>query len=197
MRSDSKILMSPVHPGIRFVLPVAVLLLCLCGVLVYVIDQARQANLERAGQTARSLIAAISSDISRNIEILDLSLQGVVDDLKYPELENIDPEWRRRILFDRSATARHLGRIMVIDEAGDLRIDSRSSPPNRLNFADRDYFQAHKTRDDLGTYIGRPDRTRISGESFIGISRRLSHPDDSFAGVVMACLRLSFFMELF
>jgi diguanylate cyclase (GGDEF)-like protein len=189
--------MSPVHPGIRFVLPVAVLLLCLCGVLVYVIDQARHANLERAGQTARSLISAISSDISRNIEILDLSLQGVVDDLKYPELENIDPEWRRRILFDRSATARHLGRMLVIDEAGDLRIDSRSSPPNRLNFADRDYFQAHKARDDLGTYIGRPDRTRISGESFIGISRRLSHPDDSFAGVVMASLRLSFFMELF
>src|SRR6516165_8227047 len=117
MRSDGKILTLPAHPGVRLVLPVAVLLLCLCGVLVYVIDQARHANLERAGQTATSLISAISSDISRNIEILDLSLQGVDDDLKYPDLENIDPEWRRRILFDRSATARHLGRMMVIDEA--------------------------------------------------------------------------------
>ena len=35
------------------------------------------------------------------------------------------------------------------------------------------------------------------GKWFIGISRRLSHPDGSFAGVVVASLRLSFFDELF
>jgi len=78
-----------------------------------------------------------------------------------------------------------------------LRVDSRSLPPDRLNFADRDYFQAHKARNDLGNYIGRPDRTRVSGEWFIAISRRLSHSDGSFGGVVMASLRLSFFKELF
>ena len=78
-----------------------------------------------------------------------------------------------------------------------MRVDSRSLPPDRLNFADRDYFQAHKARNDLGNYIGRPDRTRVSGEWFIAISRRLSHSDGSFGGVVMASLRLSFFKELF
>jgi diguanylate cyclase (GGDEF)-like protein len=197
VRSHASLLPSAHHPVVRLVLPVVLLLLCLCGILVYVIMLAREAHLERAGQTATSLIAAISKDVSRNIEILDLSLQGIVDDLKYPEIDHLDPELRQRVLFDRSVTARHLGRVLVIDENGDLRIDSRTLDPQPLNLADRDYFQVHKVRDDIGTYIGLPERTKVSREWFIGISRRLSHPNGSFAGVVSATLRLSFFSELF
>ena len=179
------------------VVPVVTLLFCFSGVLIHVLMEARRAALERAGETAARLIAALSSDISRNIEILDLSLQAVVDDLKNPKIDHIDPELRQLLLFDRSATARHLGRMLVIDESGNLRIDSRTLNPQSRNFADRDYFQAHKNSDDIGTYIGRPERARDSGKWFIGISRRLSHADGSFAGVVAASLRLSFFEELF
>ncbi len=153
--------------------------------------------MERAGEAATSLVAALSSDISRNIETLDLSLQAVVDNLKYPGIDKIDPNLRQLVLFDRSATARHLGTILVLDEAGDLRIDSRTTTPEVLNFADRDYFQAHKVNDAVGAYIGRPEHARVSGKWFVGVSRRLSHADGSFAGVVVASLRLSFFEELF
>lgn len=153
--------------------------------------------MERAGEAATSLVAALSSDISRNIETLDLSLQAVVDNLKYPGIDKIDPGLRQLVLFDRSATARHLGTILVIDETGNLLIDSRTLAPETLNFADRDYFKVHEDSDNAGTYISRPERARVSGKWFVGISRRLSHPDGSFAGVVVASLRLSFFEELF
>jgi len=177
--------------------PVIALLLCFCGVLFHVIVEGRRATLDRAGEVANSLVAALSSDISRNIETLDLSLQAVVDNQKYPGIDKIDPALRQLVLFDRSATARHLGTILVLDEAGNLRIDSRTLAPETLNFANRDYFKVHKDSDAVTTYVSRPERARLSGKWFIGISRRLSHPDGSFAGVVVASLRLSFFEELF
>ena len=197
MQSVAKNLRPPVHPSIGLIVPMLILLSCFCGGLIHAIMQSHRGYLERAGETATSVIAAISSDISRNVEILDLSLQGVGDDLNDRKLEGIDPELRQRVLFDRSTTARHLARIEVFDEAGDLRIDSRALVPEALNIADRDFFQAHKADDHIGLYIGRPARARTSKEWFIGLSRRLSHPDGSFAGVAVANLRLSFFRDLF
>ena len=185
------------RPTVFLVVPVVTLLFCFAGVLVHVLMEARKAALERAVETATGLIAVLSTDIARNIEIINLSLQEVVDTLGDPGIDRIDPELRRRLLFDRSATARHLGRIVVTDEWGDLQIDSRAPSPQPRNFAERDYFQAHRENNTVGTYIGRPERARDSGEWFIGISRRLSHTDGSFAGVVVAALRLSFFEELF
>ncbi len=185
------------RPSVRMLVPVIVLLLCFCAVLSHVVAEGRRATLDRAGEVADSLVAALSSDISRNIETLDLSLQAVVDNQKYPGIDKIDPALRQLVLFDRSATARHLGTILVLDETGDLRIDSRTLTPEKLNFADRDYFKVHKDSDSVTTYVGRPEQARLSGKWFIGVSRRLSHPDGSFAGVVVASLRLSFFEELF
>src|SRR5262249_12674078 len=115
----------------------------------------------------------------------------------YPGIGDIDPQLRQLVLFDRSATARHLGALLVLDEKGDLVIDSRTINPPALNVADRDYFQVHQNSDAVGTFIGAPAIGRTAGEWFVGVSRRLSHPDGSFAGVVMASLRLAYFQELF
>ncbi|MFL6799469.1 MAG: cache domain-containing protein [Xanthobacteraceae bacterium] len=197
MLSAEKIGVMPARPVFRPLLPTFLILAGFCAICAHVLIQARVATRERAADTAMSLIAAIKSDVSRNIETLDLSLQGVVDNLRYPGIHQIDPQLRQLVLFDRSATARHLGTILVIDENGNVRLDSRTIHPAALNFADRDYFQAHEQDETLGTYIGRPARARVSGEWFIGVSRRLSHADGSFAGVVVATLHLSYFRELF
>ncbi|WZB75126.1 hypothetical protein WJ972_35190 [Achromobacter insuavis] len=70
-------------------------------------------------------------------------------------------------------------------------------PPD-VNFADRDFFQVHRERADAGMYISRPYQSRLrGGDESIGISRRLSHPDGSFAGVVSGSLRLAYFRERF
>ncbi len=185
------------RPGVRLLVSVIALLLCFCGILAYAMAEARRATLESARVASASLIAALSSDISINIETLDLSLQAVVDNLKYPDIDKIDPNLRQLVLFDRSTTARHLGSILVTDEKGDVRINSRTTNPAPLNLAERDYFIAHKNMNNIGTYIGHPGRSADSDQWSIGISRRLSHSDGSFAGVVVAALRLSFFEELF
>jgi diguanylate cyclase (GGDEF)-like protein/PAS domain S-box-containing protein len=169
----------------------------LCAVCVYLLAEMRANTREHASEIAAHLAAAIDNDVQRNIESIDLSLQAVVDGLKRPDINQISPDLRQVVLFDRSATARHLGLIIVTDEFGTVWLDSRTDRPAPANAADRDYYQVHKDNDHVGLYIGRPILGRLTGQEAIGISRRLSHSDGSFAGVVAAGLKLDYFKNLF
>jgi len=181
----------------RLIAPIFAVMFGFCAICAYVLLEARHITYDRAGDVASSLVAAIEADISRNIETVDLSLQAVVENLNLPGIERMDPELRRKLLFDRSASARHVGKIIVLDEGGNLRLDSTTLEPQPLNLADRDYFLVHKNSTDAGMYVSRPAISRFEGFWFTAISRRLSHPDGSFGGVAVASLRLSYFEQLF
>ena len=79
---------------------------------------------DKADQTSRNLLQVIERDIARNVEIIDLSLQGAVDNLKAPGVSEATPDMRRLILFDRAATARDMGDMLVLDENGDSIADA-------------------------------------------------------------------------
>ena len=156
----------------------------------------RQAHWDKASQASNNIVATIEADIARTIDSYDLSLQGVIDGLKLPETNQVSKETRQVILFDRAATAKHLGAIRVIDAEGRTIIDSRNLDPQQPNRSERDYFKVHAQSANAGLYIGRPFEGD-DGQYIIGISRRLSHPDGSFAGVVVGSLQLGYFHDLF
>ena len=106
-------------------------------------DMARR-DRAKALDAATNLVATIANDISRNIDLYDLSLQAVVDGLKLPEVDQLSPQLRHMILFDRAATAKDLGSILVIDSAGQVTTDSRFATPPAVNYAQRDFFQIHQ-----------------------------------------------------
>ena len=139
----------------------------------------------------------MAQDIARNIELYDLSVQAVAHGLQFPGILTIDPDLRQMILFDRATNARHLGFINVLNEAGDVTLNSRSKTPRPANFAGRDYFQFHRRDAGDQLYIGRPFLTGPDQPATIPLSRRLSQPDGSFAGVVVGTIRLAYFRELF
>lgn len=89
-------------------------------------------------------------DVARNFEIIDLSLRSVVDNLRAPGVAEASSALRELILLDRRATARDLGPLLVLDQNGDVVVDAPGHPPRTLNNADRDYFEAHKARANLG-----------------------------------------------
>src|SRR5205823_1076699 len=78
---------------------------------------------DKSEQTSRNLLQVIERDIARNVEIIDLSLQAVVDNLLAPETAEASPRARQMILFDRAATAKDLGVMLVLDENGDSILD--------------------------------------------------------------------------
>jgi diguanylate cyclase (GGDEF)-like protein len=147
-------------------------------------------------RAAENVVATIDADIGRNIELYSLSLQAVADNMKHPEFASVSASVRWLMLFDRSATAKHLGRIHVVDENGYLALDSRRDPAPDIDLSTRDYFVAHRDNADIGLFIGRPFVT-TTGQHVIGISRRLAHSDGRFAGVVAGTLRLGYIEDLF
>jgi PAS domain S-box-containing protein len=157
----------------------------------------RELIWQHAIRSSENIIGTLEHDIRRNIESYDLSLQAVVEGLAQEEISSLTPKMQNLVLFDRAATAQYLGSILVLDEKGNLVIDSASLVPRGGNFGDREYFQAHTAKKDLGLFISHPFYSRLDQQWELGLSRRLERKDGSFAGVVVGTMQLAFFRQLF
>jgi diguanylate cyclase (GGDEF)-like protein len=148
-----------------------------------------------ARQSLENLASGIDSDISRNIEVYDLSLRNVASNMVLPEIKNVSKPIRQLILFDRAATAKHFGAIAVYDAQGRLIVDASTLDPVSENRADEEFFQVHRDEPNSGLYISRPTLHR--GAYSIVLSRRITGDDGSFQGVVAGSIRFTYFHELF
>lgn len=181
----------------RLTIPVVLLALCFSAVCGWILLEARRATEARATEVATTLAGTLRADIARNVESLNLTLEGVVNKLKLPGLDRLSPEMRQKVLFDHSSTARYLTSILVIDETGRIALDSGNPNPSQQNLSDRDYFQAHRNNKSVGLFISRPFVSRLTDRTLVAFSRRLSHPDGSFAGVVMGAMLQGYFEAVF
>jgi diguanylate cyclase (GGDEF)-like protein len=155
----------------------------------------RRGEEELARQSLENLASGIDADISRNIEIYDLSLRAVASNMVMPEIGDLSKPMRHLILFDHAATAKHFGAIQVFDAEGALTIDASTLDPRPENRSDEEYFQVHRDHPDTGLFISRPMLHR--GAYAIVLSRRIAGADGHFLGVVAGSIRFSYFHDLF
>jgi len=170
----------------------------LMGLCVLQLFQSRNDALERASETSRNLGLIAERDIERNFELYDLSLRAVIEGLQRHDLMTAPASLRRAVLFDNAMTAQFLGSMLVLDAGGDIILDSAGDEPRHGNFADRKYFTVHRDNPDAGLYVSEPFQSRLRGGSpSIALTRRISNPDGSFAGVVVIAVNLEYFHQLF
>ena len=155
----------------------------------------RHGEEELARQTLENLASSIDADISRNVELYDLSLRAVASNMVLPEIRDVSKPIRHLILFDHAATAKFFGAIQVFDASGNLTIDAASLDPRPENRSDEEYFTVHRDNPNVGLFISRPMLHR--GAYAIVLSRRITGLDGSFQGVVAGSLRFTYFHELF
>jgi len=165
------------------------------GICASVILDMRRGEETLARQSLENLASGIDSDISRNIEVYDLSLRNVASNMVMPEIKDVSKPIQHLILFDRAATAKHFGAIEVFDAQGKLTVDASTLDPLPKNRADEPFFQVHRDNPDTGLYISRPTLHR--GAYSIVLSRRITGDDGSFQGVVAGSIRFTYFHELF
>jgi diguanylate cyclase (GGDEF)-like protein/PAS domain S-box-containing protein len=153
---------------------------------------ARRDAWERASSASANLARALERDLSSAFGAIDLTLHSVTDLMARADAENISPAFRHALVQERVASTRYLDAVLLVDEAGMVGFDSgQRAPEVPVNLADRDYFLAHRDHGDLGLFVSRPFRSRLAGGLWtIGFSRRLSHPDGSFAGISLGVIRL-------
>src|SRR5258708_38432811 len=80
----------------------------ICGGVLWTMGER---DYEHNRAAAANLVASIASEIDRNIELYDLSLQAGVDRIKLPEINKISPGVRQVVRFDRAPPAKDMGPI--------------------------------------------------------------------------------------
>ena len=170
----------------------------LIGVAALLLWQMHTDAEHRSQANANSLVQVLGRDIARNVELYDLSLQAVVEGFGRTDVAQASPELRQLILYDRAASAPGFAFLLLLDIRGTVVSGSNQTVPKGLDRSDTEYFYhfiAHP--DDDGLHVSPPAISRVSGQRMIMLSRRLSNPDGSFAGVVVGGIKLDYLRSLF
>ncbi len=173
---------------------VALVMVTLCLMALY---EGREEALLRARETSQNLLLILQKEISRNVELYDLSLQSVVEGSQRADVMALPDAMQREVLFDRSTRARYLGALLVLDAKGNVVIDSQYVKPRQINFADREYFTFHRDHPGQGLFLSAPFRSRLrNGQWTVVLSRRVDLPDGAFGGVALVGISIDYFRNL-
>ncbi|WP_263262592.1 sensor domain-containing diguanylate cyclase [Pseudomonas sp. RIT-PI-S] len=176
----------------------AAAIMTILGIVLFLLSEEYDSAREVALRSAKNMAQLIDSDIQRNVELYDLSLQGLIDASQNPDLARVPPSLQRQVLFGRAISAPLRGDILWINESGQIVADSLAVVPRHFDFSQRENFLFHQASSADGLRISRPIRDQLGDLKWcIAFSRRISGPDGGFHGMASGVLRLEYFSDLF
>jgi diguanylate cyclase (GGDEF)-like protein/PAS domain S-box-containing protein len=177
-----------------FVVFVCVALISLDGWRTW---QSRGDELHESEIVASNLTRSLAQNAGDVITNADTTLMDLVDRV---EVEGTGPASRVRLyslLSTEVGDSPWLHGLFVYDENGKWVVNSESERVQNLNNSDREYFIYHRNHADRSPFIGVPVRSRSTGEWILTVSRRIDHPDGSFAGVALASISMDYFEKFY
>lgn len=169
--------------------------LSLLGVQGWSLQQARNDQIENARIQTANMTRALAQQTDDTIRAAEVALVGVVQSL---ETEGTDATVLARVqalLRLTVAKLPALDSVSFYNSSGHGIITSRTHILGSFSIPDRDYFKHHAGNSDREAHIGSPVRSRTSGRWIMPVSRRVNHPDGSFAGVAVATIDLGYLQE--
>ncbi len=176
-----------------------VVLVCivLTGTTVWSTWKAYAEQLRESTTTTSNMAGFLAQHASDTLRAADTVLLGLVerienDGLAAPALPRLH-QWLQK----GTGQLKMLNGIFVYDERGEWIVTSQDSIPKNVNNADREYFKFHKINPDRGAHISAPVMSRSTQKWIIPVSRRLDHPDGTFAGVVLTTIEMDYFLKFY
>jgi diguanylate cyclase (GGDEF)-like protein len=168
--------------------------LSMTAILIWEAWTARQYHLHDKEVAMSNLAQTLASQAQATIKQADTLLFALVDRLEH---DGVDPVRLPRLLSAERGELSQLHGLFVLDEKGQWVANSNGAEQTGLNNSDREYFIYHRDNPGRGPHIGPTIKSRSSGEWVMTVSRRVNHPDGSFAGVALASIYLSHFLQLY
>ncbi|HQC72347.1 MAG TPA: sensor domain-containing diguanylate cyclase [Candidatus Competibacteraceae bacterium] len=179
-----------------------ILLLCLgvglmsLGVLGggwYFLAQARQEQEAQLLQQTRLAADAFEQHTVRVVSYVDVLLWSLrAAYLRTGSLSEMQT-FINEMVFDRNT----IDSINIISADGLIVASSRDRTGKPLNVVDREYFQYHRSTPEDRIFISAVEFGRISSRYMFRISRRISNPDGSFAGIVIVAVDAQWFSSYY
>lgn len=168
--------------------------LLIAGLWLYIVTKHQNEYRETVSAAFRqssNLTIAYEEHIARTIKGLDSALQFVRHE--YRRLgRDMD---MARYIEEGVIDAQLFTILSVVDGNGDIVLSSRPFEPT--NYADREFFKAHRDGSADMLHINRPVLGRVSGTWQVPMSRRLDKPDGSFGGVVVLSVDPGYFARFY
>jgi len=172
------------------------LILSLAAAFLVLLADERRDIASQARDDADRLALVVEREVSRNVDLIDLSIEAVVDGVEQPDLMSLPVALRDQALFSRAAAARYIHDVSVFDANGtlvahSLDLEQKLDPPLH-----RAFVSARQPSAANQLLVGHPYLASDRITQLVTFSRSLWSNDGKFDGVVIATVNLNDFSEL-
>ncbi len=186
---------SVLGPAVALSIGFLVILLLAVALLALLAGEHKDID-SHARDDADRLALVVEREISRNVDLIDLSIEAVVDGVEQPDLMGLSPALRDQALFSRAAAARYIRNVSVFDANGTLVAHSLDSEKKRDPPLRQAFLVARERSAANQLLIGHPYLAGDRITRLVTFSRSIWTTDRKFDGVVIATVNLNDFSEL-
>ena len=174
---------------LRVVLFGVLVLLAFAGASAYDVWHSYRHTVTATNREISNVASALAEQTAWTWQAVDLLLLDTArwyrdDAAKIPEAN------RDSALAARTAGARQVRMVTIIDAQGIQHYRSQGSAPPHLDVSDRPYFIAQRDNANTGLFMSEPLVARSTGRNAVVLSRRLEDAHGHFTGVVTAIVDL-------
>ncbi|TDG03021.1 EAL domain-containing protein [Paraburkholderia guartelaensis] len=141
-------------------------------------DEGEQARTA-AAVTSSQLASAFAAHIAKTVHDADVVVQWVKYEYERSPATFSLSDYKQRGLVSADTALQ----VTIVDAAGQV-VQTTTPDARAVNLSDRLHFRVHE-KGNIGLYISQPVLGRVSSHWTLQFTRRLSHLDGSFAGVVV------------
>jgi len=145
-------------------------------------------TLEHATTILQKTAISLEERVRRTIDSTEAILHGRVVRLEEKGLKatvSSREEWER--LRKAAEMLPDPGSLWLLDDKADLLMDSTEYPSQKMNYSEREYFEAHRDQ-GIQLYVGPVVKGKVTNKYSFTISYRIGGKDGRFLGVVLAAI---------
>jgi PAS domain S-box-containing protein len=182
------------------------LLLLFCGLVMVAIAALAGAFIWHLQRTTiadtkhdlTNLGAVLVEQTARTFQSADLILDAIDQRLKVLDFSGRMDSRAVHLMFrEKIAGAPQIKQVTFVGPDGHTIASSREFPVGDIDLSDREWFTALRDNPTSGDRIDKPVQARAGGEWLILLSRRVTWPDGSLAGILNVGLDPSYFEAVY
>ncbi|WP_413732611.1 diguanylate cyclase [Sodalis sp. RH20] len=200
-RPDNQTAPSPGRP--RFTLlfelgaSAALLIVALIAINVWHLWQTYQSALAKSQTATMNLTQALSQHASDTFAQAEATLDELAQQIAALGSGAAQLPRLHQLFQQKTAGLKQISALSLFDATGQMIVTAAERLPAVNGYADRDYFIYHRDHPELTPRIGKVIRSRMTNALIVPISRRLNHPDGSFAGVLLESIMIDHFRSFY
>lgn len=157
-----------------------------------------QRTLQDAEQQSLSLARMLDEHLTRSLVSVDQAMQNIGEDIERAGgIDEVDERAIHERLKDKVQFTPQIRAIIAISSKGILRSHGLEYPTRQVDLSDRDYFIYHRDTKNSASRIGEPIISRTDYKWLLPLTKRLSHRDGSFSGVMLAGIEPNYYLHFY